>query len=275
MKTASKVMLLVAFLVALLSSPAAWGETVKQIGPDRRTHDVPVYVSDAAVPRDPHGYGIQEGTHFYAAAAFQPMTNLSSWDYGQPTDFYRFRTGGTDTFLYADFNVPSGGRVDVARLYYYDNDQAAAPTLWICRAWVDDSVGTNPDSDCPYQVTGDAAGTPGYTSLAITTSFTVLRYVGGPGDYTWYVVVSLPTTNSNIAFLGVRTIWNRQITPAPASATFTDVPTDYWAFRHIEALAASGITAGCGTGVFCPEQYVKRSEMAVYLAKALGLHYPW
>jgi len=44
--------------------------------------------------------------------------------------------------------------------------------------------------------------------------------------------------------------------------------------RHIEALAASGITAGCGTGVFCPEQNVKRSEMAVYLAKALGLHWP-
>ncbi len=61
---------------------------------------------------------------------------------------------------------------------------------------------------------------------------------------------------------------------APASPTFTDVPTGYWAFQHIEALAASGITAGCGSGNYCPEQYVKRSEMAVFMSKALGLHWP-
>jgi len=73
---------------------------------------------------------------------------------------------------------------------------------------------------------------------------------------------------------GGATLWyTLQISPAPATATFSDVPTGYWAFRHIEALAASGITAGCGGSNFCPENYVKRSEMAVYLAKALGLHW--
>ena len=66
--------------------------------------------------------------------------------------------------------------------------------------------------------------------------------------------------------------YNLQVSAAPATATFTDVPTGYWVFQYVEALAASGITSGCGGGNFCPEQAVKRSEMAVFLSKALGLH---
>jgi hypothetical protein len=51
------------------------------------------------------------------------------------------------------------------------------------------------------------------------------------------------------------------------------VPTGHWAFRFIEALADSGITAGCGGGSFCPDNTLTRAEMAVFLSKALGLHY--
>jgi hypothetical protein len=45
-------------------------------------------------------------------------------------------------------------------------------------------------------------------------------------------------------------------------------------FRFIEALAAAGITSGCGAGNYCPDRNVTRGEMAVFLAKALGLHFP-
>ena len=41
----------------------------------------------------------------------------------------------------------------------------------------------------------------------------------------------------------------------------------------VEALAASGVTAGCGTGTdFCPNAPLTRGQMAVFLSKALGLH---
>ena len=43
------------------------------------------------------------------------------------------------------------------------------------------------------------------------------------------------------------------------------------AWPHIEALASSGITVGCGAGVFCPDATLTRRQMAVFLAKALGL----
>ncbi|MGQ0848702.1 MAG: PQQ-dependent sugar dehydrogenase [Actinomycetota bacterium] len=38
----------------------------------------------------------------------------------------------------------------------------------------------------------------------------------------------------------------------------------------IEAIAAAGITSGCGTGLYCPSQAVTRAEMAVFLIRALG-----
>jgi hypothetical protein len=65
-----------------------------------------------------------------------------------------------------------------------------------------------------------------------------------------------------------------QVSPAPGAATFGDVPTNHPYFRFIEALYASGITAGCGAGNYCPGNAITRGEMAVFLAKALGLHFP-
>ena len=72
---------------------------------------------------------------------------------------------------------------------------------------------------------------------------------------------------------GARAVWTRTISPVPATATFNDVPTSSPIFQFVEALAASGITSGCGGGQFCPDQFVTRRQMAVFLSKALGLSY--
>lgn len=40
---------------------------------------------------------------------------------------------------------------------------------------------------------------------------------------------------------------------------------------NIEALAAAGITLGCGNGRFCPQQPVSRAEMATFLVRGFGL----
>lgn len=65
------------------------------------------------------------------------------------------------------------------------------------------------------------------------------------------------------------------MSPAPATATFpNDVPTTHAFFRFVEALAASGVTGGCGPRSYCPDAAVTRGQMAVFLATALGLHFP-
>jgi hypothetical protein len=72
---------------------------------------------------------------------------------------------------------------------------------------------------------------------------------------------------------GVRIFWQRQLSPAPGSPTFGDVQPGDFGFQFIEALAASGVTGGCGGGNYCPNNNVTRAQMAVFLAKALGLNW--
>jgi murein DD-endopeptidase MepM/ murein hydrolase activator NlpD len=60
-------------------------------------------------------------------------------------------------------------------------------------------------------------------------------------------------------------------TPPPATGIFGDVPTTHWAAKWIEALAAEGITGGCGSGNYCPEAVVTRAQMAVFLVTAFSL----
>jgi hypothetical protein len=77
-----------------------------------------------------------------------------------------------------------------------------------------------------------------------------------------------------VEFRGARALWHREVTTAPATATFVDVPTSHPYFRFIEAMADARITGGCGNGRFCPADPVTRGELAVFLATALGLNFP-
>jgi S-layer homology domain len=68
--------------------------------------------------------------------------------------------------------------------------------------------------------------------------------------------------------------WRRTVSSPPATPSFGDVPGSHPFFQFIEALASSGITGGCGGGNYCPEAALTRGQMAVFLSKALGLHWP-
>jgi hypothetical protein len=57
------------------------------------------------------------------------------------------------------------------------------------------------------------------------------------------------------------------VPPASTGTVFTDVPVDHWAGDFIEVLAAEGITHGCGSNSYCPENPVTREEMAVFLLR--------
>jgi len=82
-------------------------------------------------------------------------------------------------------------------------------------------------------------------------------------------------SSPNIQFFGqVEVHWKRSVSQPPVSPTFSDVPPSDTGYQYIEALAASGITGGCGGGNYCPDATLTRRQMAVFLAKALGLDWP-
>src|SRR5262249_30892950 len=57
-------------------------------------------------------------------------------------------------------------------------------------------------------------------------------------------------------------------TPPSCVGVFPDVPCSSTFAPWIEALAAEGVTSGCGGGNFCPDNLVTRRQMAVFLMKS-------
>ncbi len=100
-----------------------------------------------------------------------------------------------------------------------------------------------------------------------------IQYTAGDSKLILKVLFQDPFGDSQSRFLGARLDYRLQVSPPPPVATFADVPTSDPTFAYVEALAASGITSGCGGNNFCPNSAVTRRQMAIFLAKALGLNF--
>jgi hypothetical protein len=125
----------------------------------------------------------------------------------------------------------------------------------------------------------------------VTRSFTVLFADVAPTDYYYAAINALAqhgitagcgnndycpqqdVTRDEMAIFIVRTVYGGDNFAYSSTPIFTDVPQSYFAFKWIQALAALGITAGCGQSVYCPGEVVTRDEMAIFIVRAqLGLY---
>ncbi len=57
----------------------------------------------------------------------------------------------------------------------------------------------------------------------------------------------------------------------PVVPTFLDVPTQFWAYTHIEYCAEQGVVQGYPDGSYLPDIIVGRDQMAVYITRAFDL----
>jgi len=87
------------------------------------------------------------------------------------------------------------------------------------------------------------------------------------------MVATFDAVDGSNLLVGAIISYQLEVSPPPGTATFNDVPTSHPFFQYIEALSASGITGGCGAGNYCPDAPLTRGQMAVFLAKALGLYW--
>jgi hypothetical protein len=99
-----------------------------------------------------------------------------------------------------------------------------------------------------------------YVTTLVTSKITV--GVGG-GNYG----VDQATLRQQMAVFILKAEHGLCYTPPPCAGVFTDVPCSSNFAPWIEQMAAEGITGGCGAGVFCPTNPVRRDQMAVFLLK--------
>jgi hypothetical protein len=194
----------------------------------------------------------------YPASGFTMESSSAVWSYDSA--WYRFSTTSSNPCFVAPVQLPSGVRIRAVAIEGCDTSPGHDVMAFL--------------SSCPIglscsQVTfAESSGQPGCHNFG-----------GGP-------TVDVTVDNENSSYLlrvcnfsgddtttfrTVKLLYQAQLSPAPATATFADVPTTHLYFRAIEALAASGITSGCGGGNFCPSQAVTRGEIAKFLTVALGL----
>jgi hypothetical protein len=75
-------------------------------------------------------------------------------------------------------------------------------------------------------------------------------------------------TRAQMAVFLLKSRWGAGFIPPPATGTaFTDVPASNPFAPWIEELVREGITAGCGSGMYCPNNPVTRQQMAIFLLK--------
>jgi hypothetical protein len=56
----------------------------------------------------------------------------------------------------------------------------------------------------------------------------------------------------------------------PSTATFSDVPTDYWAFKYVEYAVTQNVVKGYSDGTYKPTDQVTRDQMSVFIARAIA-----
>jgi hypothetical protein len=186
------------------------------------------------------------------------MSPTSSFVYD--ANYYLFSTGTNPCFL-APVQLPSGVEIIAMVLEACDTSVSEQVSAILQRCdqqsgacAVVGSVGSSGSSGCAQFISG---------TLSIEIS---------NGAHTYFLQVCNLSSSGETKFRTVKLGYYLRLSPAPSTATFADVPTTHLYFRAIEALAASGITSGCGSGNFCPDQGVTRGELAKFLSNALGLY---
>jgi hypothetical protein len=213
----------------------------------------------------PRTYGTKDETYLrIPAASFVPKNSLTAWA-ELPGTNRRYSTTPQGAFE-AGVSLPNGALVTSLTLESCDSNAGVSDVSAYLELF--DNTGAF------VSVLGQVFTTGAPGCGAVSQSFATPHAVNNSTDVitVYAVTASGDSTNS---FSSVVVGYKLQMSPAPATATFADVPTSHPYFRAIEALAASGITGGCGGGNFCPGNNVTRGEMAAFLARALGLHWPF
>ena len=214
----------------------------------------------SATATDPAG-----STSEYSQRIVFAMTGAAS---GPASGGTAIGVSGTD---FANPSTMTIGGVSTPVTFVNDHTlQSTSPAL--TAGTVNDLVVTTPDSTTgtlPKAWVADFLDVPGvqqfHSYVTTLVSNAITAGVGG-GLYG----VDQPTLRQQMAVFLMKAKHGLCYVPPPCSvAVFTDVPCSSNFAPWINELVAENVTGGCGSGIYCPTDPVKRQQMAVLLLKTL------
>ena len=218
-------------------------------------------------PRAAREFGLASHSKLQiGSVAFRPRTAGATLNYFGSGTSTANTAGSYDHW--APVNLPSGAKISYVDLFACDNNASGARITAVLTRYAASAALTVTDLGAVSSVQGAGSGCQNAfmaTGLGHTVS----------NDQHYYAInLRFNAADASNRIHSVSVWWNRQASPSPVVASFSDVPTGHFAFQFVEALAASGITTGCGASNFCPNDTVTRAQMAIFLGRALGLHWP-
>jgi hypothetical protein len=206
--------------------------------------------------------------------ATEGVINLSSHDFVPHfSSVIRWSDGAvigqTDDSFYgvmAPIHLPTGALITSVTYFYFDNEVFSPTGILQAK----DSAGTT-----TTQILHTFPQWSGGNNLAVFPLATPLQIDNVASTYMIFLTLHRTTSSALSYLIRVRITYRLQVSPAPGFASFSDVPVSHPLHQFVEALVAAGITGGCGGGNYCPDAPITRGQMAVFLAAALGLHWPY
>lgn len=216
--------------------------------------------STSRLPERPDWGGADRVLRPIGYSEFEPTDSSTSY----LTLNGRYSTVPSGVF-HATPDLPSGVLLTYLELDFCDNTGSGNVRLTLLEC--DFLMG-----DCHALSFIESNGAPGCGF--VTDDLTPDNYVINNNSRRLVLIAVTESGGQSNQVIGAYIGYKLQVSPAPASATFLDVPTGHPYFRFVEALVDAGITAGCGGGNYCVNAPITRGEMAVFLSAALGLHFP-
>ncbi len=243
------------------------------------------YVGSTQVTTDAAGHGTFDAVLDTVLAAGQPVTAVATDPAGNSSEFSNDilflrsygggpAAGGTTNSLIghrfeAGATVTVGG-VPAANVVVLDASHIQANMPVLPPGSINDITVQNPGGSSGTRPNGWVAD---FNDAAIGLTFLsdVYRLVAneitvgiGGGNYGFLDNIK----RQQMAVFLLKAKHGICYTPPPCAGLFPDVPCSSTFAPWIEAMANEGITGGCGGGLFCPVNPVRRDQMAVFLLKA-------
>ena len=194
-----------------------------------------------------------------AAASFQP--EVSGQQYSFSGSGARSIPANQQQFFWTALTLPPGAIVDYIGI---NNLNDGTPLVVGAALYV--------RLDSGYLIYEAGTSNTPHTDWETDINASPFGIHAGAQDFDAFLLRLEFDASANPQYIGsVEVWWRTEVSAAPDTPTFNDVPITDFGYQYIEALAASGITGGCGGGNFCPDATVTRRQMAIFLAKALGL----